>query len=277
MRIRDIMAKAGESRGLDVMSIVSFALSMRKEQIFTRLDMEVGDERARYIESLITDRGRGKPLAYITGEKEFFSHSFKVDGRVLIPRPETELLVEEALAILDGNQDLQSIVDVGTGSGIIGNTIARIASRRVLCIDISPEALLVAEENGRTSGLLDDRLSFIASDLFSAVKKGISFDMIVTNLPYVAETEWDEVMADVKEYEPEKALLGGPDGLDIYRKLIQSVPERVKPGGYILAEIGGAVQAEKMVHLLEKVGMRASVKKDLAHRERVVIGSWKNS
>jgi release factor glutamine methyltransferase len=274
LRIRDIMSKAGATKGTDILPILSHALSMNKEKILINLDKEIGEDDVRFVEAIIGERKKGKPLAYITGEKEFFSHSFFVDGRVLIPRPETELLVEEALAILEKREDMRSVMDVGTGSGIIGNTIARLSSRSVLCVDISRDALMVAQKNSLTSGVAE-RLTFLCSDLTTGIKKGRKFDMIVANLPYVAEYEWDNLMVDVKEYEPAPALLGGPDGLDIYRRFVRLLPDHLSERGCVLVEIGDG-QGEKMVNMFESCGLKAMLKKDLAQKERVVTGSWTN-
>lgn len=259
-------------KGADVLPILSFALSIKKEKILVSLDNEIGDEAARTITTLVREREAGKPLAYITREKEFFSHSFFVDGRVLIPRPETELLVEEALAILEKRNDLRSVMDMGTGSGVVGNTIARLSLRSVLCVDISPGALDVAQKNGRDSGMAE-RLTFLCSDLMSGIKKGRKFDMIVANLPYVAEHEWDGLMRDVKEYEPASALLGGPDGLDIYRRFVRLLPDHLSEHGFVLIEIGDG-QGKKVAELFESSGLNAALKKDLAGKERMVRGSW---
>ena len=274
MRIRDIMSKAGATKGTDILPILSHALSMKKEKILINLDKEIGGDDVRFVEAMIDERKKGKPLAYITGEKEFFSRSFFVDGRVLIPRPETELLVEEALAILQRREDIRSVADVGTGSGIIGNIIARLSSRSVLCVDISMDALRVAQKNSLTSGVAE-KLTFLCSDLMTGIKKGRKFDMIVANLPYVAECEWDNLMVDVKEYEPAPALLGGPDGLDIYRRFVRLLPDHLSERGCVLVEIGDG-QGKKMVNMFESRGFRAMLKKDLAQKERVVTGSWTN-
>ncbi len=270
MRIRDVMAKRGGLGGQDTLNIVSFALSMRKEETLTRLDMELGEDARQRVERLLDAREAGKPLAYITGEKEFFSRPFHVDGRVLIPRPETELLVELALDILKKEPWIRTVLDMGTGSGIIGNTIARISSRNVLCVDISQEALQVARENGRDAEV-SERLTFLCSDLFSGIRENARFDMILANLPYVAENEWDEVMTDVRDFEPALALKGGPDGLDIYRKFVGELGGYLSGGGYVLAEIGATGQAEKMVDLLKSCGLSGIVKTDLAGRERMII------
>jgi release factor glutamine methyltransferase len=275
LRIRDIMAKGSELKALDALSIVSFALSMRKEEALTRLDAEIEDGAARRIERFFEERKAGKPLAYITGEKEFFSHPFLVDSRVLIPRPETELLVEEALAILAKRPDIRTVMDMGAGSGVIGNMVARISARNAVCVDISPDALAVAKKNGEDPAV-SERLTFLCSDLFGGVTRRAKFDMILANLPYVAEDEWDEVMIDVKGYEPSLALLGGDDGLHIYRRFVSGLPEHLSRGGYALCEIGSRDQAEKMKDLMKSYGLEAAVKKDLADKERVIIGTWIN-
>ena len=274
MRIRDIMSKAGATKGTDILPILSFALSMKKEKVLINLDKELGEDDARFVETIMGERLKGKPLAYITGEKEFFSRSFFVDGRVLIPRPETELLVEEALAILERRKDIRSVMDVGTGSGVIGNTIARLSSRSVLCVDISRDALAVAQKNSLAPEV-SERLAFLCSDLMTGIKEGRKFDMIVANLPYVAEYEWDDVMTGVKDYEPELALLGGPDGLDIYRRFVRLLPDHLSERGCVLVEIGDG-QGKEMLNMFESRGFRAVLKKDLAQKERVVIGSWTN-
>ena len=276
MRIRDIIANAGKHQGPDALNIVAFALSRRKEEVLTDLDAEIEDELTANIEGLIRERAKGKPLAYITGEKEFFSQPFFVDGRVLIPRPETELLVEEALAILERRTDMEAILDMGTGSGAIGATIARLSSKRVTCADISMDALMVAKKNGARM-CASGQLAFVCSDLMGAVREGRKFDMIVANLPYVTDHEWIGVMREVKDYEPALALLGGADGLDIYRRLVRDLPAHLHAEGYVLLEIGPYGQAGLMADLFWSHGLTSKVKKDLAGRERVIIGSWTNS
>ena len=276
MRIRDIIAKAGKHGQPDALGIVAFALSRRKEEVLAGLDAQVEDGPAAVIEGLLKERAAGKPLAYITGEKEFFSQPFFVDGSVLIPRPETELLVEEALAILERRPDMEQVLDMGAGSGAVGATIARLSSRRVVCADISLDALLTARKNGARMGVAD-RLAFVCSDLTGALRRGMKFDMIVANLPYVAENEWADVMREVKDYEPALALLGGPDGLDVYRRLVRDLPGRLGAEGRVLFEIGPYGQAGRMAELFGSIGLASEVKKDLAGRERVIIGSWINS
>lgn len=262
--------------GLEKVAIISRVLSLRSEAVLAHPDREMGESAARRIKDLFAQRETGKPLAYITGEKEFFSHPFAVDGNVLIPRPDTEVLVEEALSILGGRPLMRSVVDMGTGSGIIGNTVARKSGRSVLCVDVSTPALSVAQKNGRDPAV-SGRLTFLCSDLFYAVKKGARFDMVLANLPYVPEGEWEDLMKDVKEFEPALALLGGADGLDVYRSFVRALPDHMEEGGYVLCEIGSARQADMLGELLASVGCMVTKKKDLAGKERVVIGKWINS
>ncbi len=273
MRIGDITGHTTRIGGLDAINILSFVLSMKKEEVLTHGDMEIGEETFERIENLFRERAKGKPLAYITGAKEFYSQTFFVDRRVLIPRPETELIVEEALAILRRMTNQASILDVGTGAGIIGNIIAHATGKDVVCTDISRDALCVAEKNGRNAGI-SGRLKFVCSDLFTGIKPGKKFGLIAANLPYVADGEWDSLMIDVKEYEPRPALIGGEDGLDIYRRFTADLLAYLSEDGYVLCEIGGTQQAEEMVRMFRSIGLTSMVKRDLAQKERVIIGSW---
>ncbi len=205
----------------EVLSIISYVYATTKEEILASMTKEIEDTRFRDIERYINERKDGKPLAYITEKKEFYSQEFFVDKNVLVPRPETEILVEEALRILWTNKrHMENILDMGTGSGAIGLTIAQRAEKHVFCVDISKEALVVARKNARTLGVLE-RASFLCSNLFGGVKEGIKFDMILANLPYVGSEEWDALMPDVKNFEPRRALYGGKDGIEIYQAFLQ--------------------------------------------------------
>ena len=183
-------------------------------------------------------RARHEPVQYIIGEQEFFGLKFRVTPDVLIPRPETEHLVEAALARTDSDASLH-IADVGTGSGAIAVPLAHALPRaRVTALDISAAALVVAHENAESHGV-SDRIRFFKSDLLAAVA-GEQFDMIVSNPPYVAEDE--ELEPQVGEYEPGSALFAGPEGLDVYRRLIPQAQAALKPGGWLLLEIGHGQQ-----------------------------------
>jgi release factor glutamine methyltransferase len=227
------------------------------------------------IERLIGERRHGRPLAYITKRREFFSETFYVDERVLIPRPETELLVEEAMKIIRQKGPLR-VLDMGTGSGIIGILLAKAGAASVLCVDIAPGALAVAGRNARALGVRE-RLDFVAADLFSALKPKGSFDLICANLPYVAACEWEGLMEDVKGFEPQGALVAGAAGTESYEKCIADAPGRLAPGGTLLLEVGGEAQAASLGALLQGAGFETAVFRDLAGRQRLLRGSWKSS
>lgn len=272
MRIKDIIEQQKGIERLDTVNIVGLALSMRKEEIFTNLEREVDEAEGLLVQELLAEREKGRPLAYIAKSKEFFSENFYVDERVLIPRPETEIIVEEALALLETRQEMNSLLDMGTGSGAIGLILAKKTQKHVVCADISLEALRVAKQNGESLGV--SRLTrFICSDLFGGIKE-LKFDMILANLPYVAREEWDSLMTDVKDYEPRGALDGGTDGTIIYKRFIEGLPHHLNRKGFVLCEVGGRRQAEKIREMFRAIGVSVVEKNDLSGIERVLIGSW---
>ena len=202
--------------------------------LLTHPETPLAAEQAAIYEGWIARRARHEPVQYIVGEQEFYGLKFRVTPDVLIPRPETEHLVEATLARTDGDASLH-IADIGTGSGAIAVALAHALPRaRVTALDISTAALSVAHENAESHGV-SDRIRFLKSDLLTAAA-GEQFDMIVSNPPYVAENEALE--PQVRDYEPASALFAGPDGLDVYRRLIPQAQAAVKPGGWLLLEIG---------------------------------------
>lgn len=180
------------------------------------------------------ERLQGKPTQYITGHQEFYGREFRVTPDVLIPRPETEHVVEAALSRAAG---APAILDVGTGSGAIAITLALETAARVVATDISVDALRVASENARALGA---RLNFIACDLTGAFAAGV-FDMVVSNPPYVPALDHSTIQREVRDYEPPAALYGGDDGLDVYRRLVPEAQRLLKPGGWLMMELGYAV------------------------------------
>lgn len=257
-----------------MVNILAVALSIRKEDVFAYPEREVEEESCLLAESLLAERQKGKPFAYIAGNKEFFSENFSVDERVLIPRPDTEVLVEEALRILFRNPSMSAVLDMGTGSGAIGLVVAKQSRNKVLCSDISLDALCVARENSRRLGV-SSLTCFLCSDLFGAVGN-MSFDMVLANLPYIPSEEWGGLMRDVKDYEPRMALDGGHEGLVIYERFIEALPRHLNRKGHVLCEVGGGNQAEKLGKMLGTVGLTVDTRKDLSGNERVLIGSWIN-
>jgi release factor glutamine methyltransferase len=200
--------------------------------------------------ALIERRMAGEPIQYITGETEFYGLPFKVTRDVLIPRPETEHLVEKVLS-LAANFDKPRIVDVGTGSGAIAVALAHeLVAARITAIDISSAALSIARGNAELNGVAE-RIRFLEGDLL-APAAGEEFEIVVSNPPYVAESDRESLAVEVRDYEPAVALFAGR-GLEIYRRLIPGARELLAPGGYLALEIGYG-QDSAIARLLAEVG-----------------------
>ena len=277
MRVRELLSREKDIGRTDLVAITAFVLGTTSERIYIDPGRELTEEALGRIDRHVAERKKGRPLSYITRTREFFSEEFRVDERVLVPRPETELLVEEALRIMaekPGHTSSLRILDMGTGSGIIGITLARHGVAAVTCVDISGDALLVARDNAARLGV-QDRIACVRSDLFAGIKPGARFDIIVANLPYVSASEWQELMTDVK-FEPKSALLGGTLGTEIYERFVTDLPRRLGEDGFVLCELGGTTQIEAVGGLMEGHGLRVHSKKDLAGKDRILIGSWKS-
>jgi release factor glutamine methyltransferase len=270
VKIRQVITgQTGLSR-IDCVAALCYACNLTAEHVWANPDADIGGRDLEVLERCLNERMAGKPLAYITGRREFFSETFAVNENVLIPRPETEVLVEEALRRLHGRKGC-AILDMGCGSGAIGAIMAKETGNRVVCVDISYEAVRTARENTRSLGV-GDLTACVCSDLFEAFGPRIQFDMILANLPYVTSGELPQLMPDVRDFEPRLALDGGEDGLDVYRRLIASLPGRLAPRSDILLEIGTADQARELGNLLKGAGLSIRVINDYANKERVVAG-----
>jgi len=194
-------------------------------------------EAIKEFQQFVERRAGGEPLQYITGHQAFFNLDFEVTRNVLIPRPETELLVEIALDLLP-TADEVFVCDVGTGSGCIAITILHSRpTARALGIDISPPALQVAQKNAMRHGVAD-RFHLVAADCFSTLNTARAFSMIVSNPPYVTEAALPGLQREVREHEPRTALLAGTDGLSVIRRLLAEAPRYLVEHGYLLFEIG---------------------------------------
>jgi release factor glutamine methyltransferase len=232
----------------DAEMLLLHTTGLSRIDLITRPDriLTVSEENL-YVEA-IARRKLSEPIQYITGEREFYGLRFTVTPDVLIPRPETEHLVEAALERIPVDSPMR-IVDVGTGSGAIAVALAH--SRpltKVTALDISPAALKIAESNAAAHNVAS-RIRFLESDLLEAVQHE-QFDIIVSNPPYIADSERDSLNAEVREYEPAKALFAGPTGLEIYQQLIPQAAKALVSGGWLLMEIG-AGQDSQLRQLLE--------------------------
>jgi release factor glutamine methyltransferase len=226
-------------------SLVAYALGQDRSFILTHAEDPITPEQAERFRQWLDRRANGEPLQYITGRQEFFGLDFEVTKDVLIPRPETELLVESALKLMGESEGELSICDVGTGSGCIVISLLHEfrggSGARAVAIDLSPDALEVAKRNAARHSVAD-RLEFIVSDCFSALSpsdRGRSlFDLIVSNPPYVTDGALAGLQREVRDFEPRAALAAGPDGLAIIRRLLSDAGSFLKPGGHFLFEIG---------------------------------------
>jgi len=229
--------------------LLMMATGLSDVEILRSPDREIGAAQEKRFFRLVGRRLNGMPLAYITGKKEFWSLPFKIVPGVLIPRPETELIVETVLALSPGPGE--TIVDIGTGSGAISVALSKeLAAGLITATDVSEKALAVAEENAASNGVWE-RLRFLRGDLFSPLKNGEQFHLILTNPPYISREEWSGLMPEVRDFEPFLALDGGRDGVDFYRRALLQVSEFLFPGGWFLGEIG-AGQDRKILEIAEQ-------------------------
>ena len=234
---------------LDAELLLRHVLGRDRAWLLTHSDDQAEPTLWRTYFALLNRRVRGEPIQYIAGETEFYGLPFRVTPDVLIPRPETEFLVEKAIEI-SRLHDLWPIVDVGTGSGCIAVSLAKaLNSNRITAIDSSPAALEVARHNARRNQV---NVRFLAGDLLTPVA-GEAFDLVVSNPPYVPESDRASMAVEVREFEPALALFAGDDGLEVYRRLIPAAFEALVQGGYIVLEIGFA-QAKAINGLLTSGG-----------------------
>ncbi|MGB5218940.1 MAG: peptide chain release factor N(5)-glutamine methyltransferase [Smithella sp.] len=258
------------SARLDAEVLLAFYLECDRLDFFKNPEMALGEKQLAGYRNLITRRLKWEPVAYITGQKNFWTFSLQVSEDVLIPRPDTEIIVEEALDMSRKMASLEiSILDIGTGSGAIALALAsEISSARVTATDFSAAALALARKNAR-SLKLEDKIEFLQGDLLEPVEG--AFDMIVCNPPYISESEYAELPAGVKDYEPPIALLAGKDGMEFYEKLIHQAPDYLKKNGWLLLEIG-AKQEIQVRGLMEESGSFDSIamRRDYAGLPRVM-------
>jgi len=220
-------------------SLLMHVLGRDRTYILGRAEDLLTDEQVEEFSESLEARAQGKPLQYITGRQEFFGIEFEVNNDVLIPRPETELLVEAALSIVSQNER-PFICDVGTGSGCIVVTLLhKLPRARGIALDISAAALAVAERNANRHGV-QERLSFVTSDCFAGLGPafGQTFDLIVSNPPYVAERAVAGLQREVRDFEPRVALTAGEDGLSVIRRLLVESGDYLKSGGCLIFEMG---------------------------------------
>lgn len=259
-------------------SLVAYVLDRDRSFILSHAEDPLGQEQTERLRDCVERRAQGEPLQYITGHQEFFGLDFEVTRDVLIPRPETELLVETGLGLLMGRDDAPFICDVGTGSGCIAVTLLHElrekSGARAVAIDISPAALAVAKRNAARHAVTE-RVDFVISDCFSALspqEPGQSFfDLIVSNPPYVAEHALAGLQREVRDFEPRLALAAGRDGLSIIRRLLLEAGSFLKTGGHFLFEVGFD-QSAAVEQLIDRdIWKLLDIHKDLQGIRRAVV------
>lgn len=253
-------------------SLISHAISRDQTFLLTHPEHRLAPSDMSRLRSMVERRAAGEPLQYITGRQEFYGLEFEVTPDVLIPRPETELLVETALRLLDtGDDDAPLVCDVGTGTGCISIAILHERERaRALGLDISTRALRVAARNATRHGV-GARLKLIASDCFATLDFARPrFTMIVSNPPYVAEDALEGLQREVRDYEPRVALTPGGDGLRIIRRLLKDAPSLLLPGGHLLLEIGFDQHAAVNELIDARVWTLLDIHRDLQGIPRIV-------
>ena len=247
------------------------AAVLQRDPLALRLDRDTlltPDELSAF-EQLAARRLSREPLQYILGNVEFLGHTFHCDPRALIPRPETELLAESAILAAKEVCGTPQILDLCTGTGCIGISIALATASRVTLADISPEALALAQENAHA---LHADVESVLSDLFSSLS-GRTFDIITANPPYIPRGDIPSLQSEVLR-EPYLALDGGADGLDLYRRMAADLPAHVRAGSRIFLEVGDG-EAHRVAELLEQSGFATEIMKDYQQIDRIVKGTWR--
>ena len=256
----------------DAEFLITNLLKVKRHELFLNPERALTDAEAARFASFIERRGRREPAQLITGECEFRGLTFRVTGDVLIPRPETEILIDEALekaAAFDGAAP-HCAIDLCTGSGCIAVTFAKEAPRWHICAtDISPAALKIASGNAEANGVAE-KIKFLEGDLFAPLN-GIKAGLILSNPPYITAADMKQLDPEVALWEPAGALYGGEDGLDFYRRIAAEAQNHLMPGGFLIMELGWG-QAGAVRELLENEGhfTDITIRKDYAGIERVV-------
>ena len=273
-----------ESAETDSKILYCHLMHVKLSRLFMEYQLTLPEDQCDGYFALLDKRCTGMPLQYIIGSQEFMGMEFAVDERVLIPRPETEILVEQALGVIndykwDGEElpgkppKVWEVADIGCGSGAIGVSVAKLAPKvKVTCTDIDGGAIEVAKKN---AAALKAEVTFAKGNLLKPLAKRFRqrrFDLILSNPPYIPSGVIPTLQPEVKDHEPIRALDGGADGLDFYRRLAEEVPEYLKKGGFLILEIGDD-QREQVTEILQATGRFPAVrsKQDLAGRDRLIF------
>lgn len=264
-----------ESPRLTIELLLAHLLKKKRLELYLEFERELDEPTLEQLRAMVKRRAAGEPLQYITGEAEFCGLKFAVDRRVLIPRPETELLVEAALAQLkDGGraEARPSVIDLCAGSGCIAVALAKRLpdGAEIYATDGSADALAVAAANAQRHGV-EKKVRFLPGDLLSALPDSLKVDAIVSNPPYIASGDWAKLPKEVRDFEPVQALVAGEDGLNFYQRILDGARLFLLPGGFLCLELGDG-QRPAVERLCGQCGFSmAQVVKDLQGHERVIV------
>ena len=263
-----------DSPRLSAELLLCHVTGLQRIELYTNFATVLSKPKLAALRALVKRAVSYEPVQYLVGKTEFYSMQFKVGPDCLIPRPETELLVERAIDFLRCRKGEQFVCDLCTGSACIAAAIAKNQPDvKITATDICDKALAVAKENIAHHNLTE-KITLLCGDLFTPIIEGMDvshFDLIVSNPPYISTAEYETLDANVRDYEPSSALLAGTDGLDIYRRIAERVSEHLKPDGALILEIGYA-QGPAVKELLEQAGgfAQITVEKDFSNNDRIV-------
>ncbi len=259
-----------ESPRLTIELLLAHLLKKKRMELYLEFERELDESTLAKLREMVKRRVAGEPLQYITGEVEFCGLKFMVDKRVLIPRPETELLVESVV-----KRKPNKIVDVGTGSGCIAIALAKkLPEAEITALDVSPEALEVARGNGKLHQI-EKNVRFLESDLLEKLPDSFMAEAIVSNPPYIAEGEIAKLPKEVRDFEPVRALAAGEDGLKVIQRLVMGARRILSPSGFVALEIG-AGQRVAVEEIFGQHGQQVvEVVRDLQGIERVIVAQPK--
>lgn len=274
--VRRLLGAGIDSARLDAELLLGCALGMSREELIVAATRKVSVAESDRYEDLLRRRLNREPLAYITGQQEFWSLGFLVSCDVLVPRPETETLVERALKHLAAinNREAPRILELGTGSGAIAVALAsELPQAEIVATEIAPAALAIARRNASRNGV-SNAIRFLQGDLFTALDQELErdFDLILSNPPYIPRGEIAHLEAEVSRWEPRAALDGGVDGLDFYRRIIEEAPGYLRQGGAVAVEIGAAIGSLVLALFRNNPAYGdTGVHQDYSGRDRVLI------
>jgi release factor glutamine methyltransferase len=269
----DFRARGIESPRLEAELLLAHALDTDRMRIIVEADRELTDGELARFRDLIKRRRKGEPVAYLRGHKEFYGRSFRVDGRVLVPRADTEILVETALRRTSDRSMGRRYLDLCTGSGCVAISIAKERpASQVFAVDASADALAVAKENAIRLGAAA-QIAWLLGDLFEPLAAPApKFELITANPPYIPEEELAALSPDIRDFEPRLALSGGTDGLEVLRRIVRDAPRFLRPAGVLAVEMGMG-QASRLLELFSEAGfVEVTVDKDYGGHDRVASG-----